>query len=84
MRILVEIIETPANQLGGRNRLTQKVRRGHYGVTMEMPSKLEAIKLLAQLAGWFAPKHEETAEDKFAAFARDFLDSLPQHQGLPT
>lgn len=83
MRILIEIIETPAGELDDRNRITQRVRRGRYGKSFEMPSKLDAVKLLAQLAGWFSQPKEEERRSRAEEIMKEILDSAGGFTGLP-
>ena len=58
---LVSILETPVGSINENHPLCQEVRRGMNGTTIKMPGKIDAARLMAQMAGWLAPEKREVA-----------------------
>jgi hypothetical protein len=54
---LVEVIKTPVGNIGEKSPLAQKVRVDEAGgFLIEMPSKMQAAKQLAEVLGWNKPQ----------------------------
>ncbi|MDF1815066.1 MAG: terminase small subunit [Verrucomicrobiales bacterium] len=64
---LLEIIHTPIGELiekherGEHSHLLQSTRPGKYGTSYQMVSKLQALKLLADICGFNSPVRHEVA-----------------------
>lgn len=54
-RWLVEIITLPAGDLDAEHDLLSRIRKTDEGKQFEMPSKMEAARLLAEICGWKSP-----------------------------
>ena len=54
---LVQVIKTPVGEVGEKSQLAQRVKvDGEGGFLVEMPSKIQAAKQLAEVMGWNKPQ----------------------------
>lgn len=84
MRILVEIVETAPDDLTRKHRLAERWRKVKGEEHCSMPSKIDALNLLAELAGWKqVTKAQLELSGSLLDFAKGVLDALPQQPGLP-
>lgn len=84
MRILWEIVETRPDDLNRLNRLCERWEQTEYGARCHAPSKIDAINLLAELAGWkLATKAQLEIGGSVELLSRGVLATLPQEPGLP-
>lgn len=61
IEILSEAVITPIGEIGPNHPLAQEYRVGKHGETIKMPGKIEALRELAKILGWYEPeKHDHT------------------------
>lgn len=54
---LVQVIKTPVGEVGEKSQLAQRVKiDAEGGFLVEMPSKIQAAKQLAEIMGWNKPQ----------------------------
>jgi hypothetical protein len=68
---LVEVVKTPVASVGEGSRLAQKVKVDDAGMVIEMPSKIQAAKQLAEIMGWNKPQQVKVdVSEKLAEIVR--------------
>lgn len=83
MRILWEIIETPIGEMKKRHRLAERWSKTKHGERIGMPSKLDAMALLGEWAGWKKVQAQVHVNASVEDYSKGLLNSLPQEPGLP-
>lgn len=60
---LIEVVETPADQVGSGSKLLQKYRINADGSTVvEMPNKIDAVDKISRLLGFYEPDKQEICD----------------------